>query len=215
MSKKTAIVVFVASILLSGINIHSETKDAYVNRKITAENADEIGSLKSDLDNYVEIKGEDSPYNVKNDNYKIIEVAYKEIGNVGGEKYWRFFGKSEHSNWCAMFVSWCAYQAGYIDAGIMPLIASTRQMEEWYKLRDLWYEPDTRPEPGMIIHFDFSTILDYSYQDGISDHVGIVVKADEENVYIIEGNYNDECVYNVYPLDYEYILGYSKGDFKK
>ena len=213
MSKKLAIVICVASILLSGINIHSETKNAYVSREITADNAGDIGTLKADLDNYVETKTDDSPYNVGNVNYKIVEVAYKEIGNIGGEKYWRFFGKSEHSNWCAMFVSWCAYQVGYIDAGIMPMLGSTREMEQWFKDRDLWYDADIVPEPGMIIHFDYSTILDYSHQDGVSDHVGIVVRADEENVYIIEGNYNDECVYNIYPLDFEYILGYSKGDF--
>ena len=38
-------------------------------------------------------------------NSDIVKVAKKEIGNVGGEKYWRWFGFDSHVHWCACFVS--------------------------------------------------------------------------------------------------------------
>ena len=50
----------------------------------------------------------------------IVEVAASQIGNVGGKTYWRWYGFTEHVEWCACFVSWCANQCGYIDAGIIP-----------------------------------------------------------------------------------------------
>lgn len=37
-----------------------------------------------------------------------VEVAALQIGNVGGEIYWRWYGFTERVEWCACFVSWCA-----------------------------------------------------------------------------------------------------------
>ena len=54
----------------------------------------------------------------------IVEVAASQIGNVGGEPYWRWYGYTERVEWCACFVSWCANQCGYIDAGIIPKFSS-------------------------------------------------------------------------------------------
>ena len=38
----------------------------------------------------------------------IVEVARSQIGNVGGEPYWSWYGFTERVDWCACFVSWCA-----------------------------------------------------------------------------------------------------------
>jgi hypothetical protein len=55
----------------------------------------------------------------------ILEIAASQIGNIGGETFWRWYGFSEREPWCAIFVSWCAEQGGYINAGTLPLFAGT------------------------------------------------------------------------------------------
>ena len=45
----------------------------------------------------------------------IIEIAKNEIGNKGGEKYWRWYGFNQRVNWCAIFVSWCANGSGIMN----------------------------------------------------------------------------------------------------
>lgn len=50
----------------------------------------------------------------------IVEVAESQIGNIGGMKFWKWYGFTEPVDWCACFVSWCGEQCGYIDAEKMP-----------------------------------------------------------------------------------------------
>ena len=45
-------------------------------------------------------------------NILVIEIAKNEIGNKGGEKYWRWYGFNQRVNWCAIFLSWCANESG-------------------------------------------------------------------------------------------------------
>ena len=54
----------------------------------------------------------------------MIEVAATQLGNTGGELYWRWYGFSSRVEWCACFVSWCAEQCGYIEAGVIPRFSS-------------------------------------------------------------------------------------------
>ena len=41
-------------------------------------------------------------------NADIVKVAAKQLGNAGGEKFWRWYGFSSRVEWCCVFVSWCA-----------------------------------------------------------------------------------------------------------
>ena len=50
----------------------------------------------------------------------LVEVARSQLGNVGGEPYWRWYGFSERVEWCACFASWCADQCGLIESGVVP-----------------------------------------------------------------------------------------------
>lgn len=38
----------------------------------------------------------------------IVAVAMGQVGNVGGDKFWSWYGFDERVEWCAIFVSWCA-----------------------------------------------------------------------------------------------------------
>ena len=135
----------------------------------------------------------------------IVTVALSQIGNVGGQPYWSWYGFENRVEWCACFVSWCANECGYIDAGIIPKFASCTNGVDWFRERGQWAGNDTQPAPGMIIFFDWD---DEDGQDGHSDHVGIVEKVENGRVYTIEGNSGDSCRENSYLLGYYQILGY-------
>ena len=114
----------------------------------------------------------------------MVMVAASQIGNEGGEIYWRWYGFSAHVDWCAAFVSWCADQAGLIDDGSMPKFAVCDDGIRWFIEKGRWFNRDIEPRPGMIIFFDWDG-------DGRSDHVGIVEQCEDDMIYTIEGNSND------------------------
>lgn len=144
-------------------------------------------------------------YGITGSDGEIVSVALSQIGNIGGEPYWSWYGFSGRVEWCACFVSWCANECGYIDAGIIPKFAGCVQGSNWFKERGLWQDNSYEPRPGDIIFFDWA---DESGQDGSSDHVGIVQKVDNGRVYTVEGNSGDECRQNSYPIGYYEIYGY-------
>ena len=77
----------------------------------------------------------------------IVQVAMSQIGNVGGEPYWSWYGFDSRVEWCATFVSWCANQCGYIDAGIIPKFASCQNEGiAWFKTCGLWQESGYIPK---------------------------------------------------------------------
>lgn len=136
----------------------------------------------------------------------IVDVAASQIGNVGGEPYWRWYGLSERVAWCAIFVSWCADQCGYIADGTIPKFAGCLNGVERFRERNQWADRSITPEPGMIIFFDWND--PETGRDGLPDHVGIVEKAENGYVYTIEGNTADSCRRRQYSLGSASILGY-------
>ena len=113
----------------------------------------------------------------------------------------------EHK-WCACFVSWCANECGYIDAGVIPKFAGCVWGVEWFRDRGLWQDNSYEPRPGDIIFFDWDNKGSSGPQDGESDHVGIVEKVENGTVYTVEGNSGDSCRENHYAIGYYEILGY-------
>ena len=140
----------------------------------------------------------------------IVEVARSQIGNVGGEPYWSWYGFTERVEWCACFVSWCANKCGYLRSGIIPKFSGCINGVEWFKDRGQWIGNSFEPSPGMIIFFDWD---DEDGQDGNADHVGIVEKVENGRVYTIEGNTSDSCRQRSYPVGYYQILGYGIPDY--
>ena len=139
-------------------------------------------------------------------NRQIVDVARSQLGKVGGEPYWSWYGFPSRVEWCACFVSWCADQCGYIDSGIIPRFSGCEQGVSWFQARNLWQDGSATPTSGAIIFFDW--VEDDGTQDGSSDHVGIVEKVENGRVYTIEGNSGDACQQNSYPIGYFEILGY-------
>ena len=132
----------------------------------------------------------------------IVDVALSQVGNVGGEPYWSWYGFTNHVEWCACFVSWCADQCGYLDSGAYPKFSGCVFGMQWFQQRGLWLDSSAEPVPGMLIFFDWAT------QDGVPDHVGIVEKVENGIVYTVEGNSRDMCRQKQYSLGSGVILGY-------
>ena len=134
-------------------------------------------------------------------NTAMVAVAQSQIGNVGGEPYWRWWGLDYRVEWCAIFVSWVADQCGYLDSGVLPKMEGVRPYVDWFIERGQWQGLEYEPSPGDIIFFDWES-------DGLADHVGIVEKVENGLIYTVEGNSGDVCAERRYTLRAVSIYGY-------
>ncbi|MBQ6273411.1 MAG: lysozyme family protein [Oscillospiraceae bacterium] len=134
-------------------------------------------------------------------NAAMVAVAQSQIGNVGGVPYWSWWGLDYRVEWCAIFVSWCADQCGYLDAGVLPKMEGVRPYVDWFIERGQWQGREYEPSPGDIIFFDWES-------DGLADHVGIVEKVEDGLIYTVEGNSGDRCVENRYYLGSAPVYGF-------
>lgn len=136
------------------------------------------------------------------DSGNIVLVAKSQLGNVGGEPYWKWYGFENRVEWCACFVSWCAEQCNYIESNTIPKFSLCSDGITWFKDKDLWLENGNPPSSGFIIFFDWEN-------DGVCDHVGIVEYLNGNTVHTIEGNSNeDTCRQKEYQIDSNVIVGY-------
>ena len=134
-------------------------------------------------------------------NEQIVSVALTQLGNVGGDKFWSWYGFDGHVLWCACFVSWCADQCGLIESGAVPRFSLCTDGVDWFQGKGKWQARGSTPTAGMIIFFDWNG-------DGKSDHVGIVEKSEGGRVYTVEGNSGNAVKQNNYDLNYSCIMGY-------
>lgn len=114
-------------------------------------------------------------YDISVGDGEIVTVALSQVGNVGGQPYWSWYGFNSRVEWCACFVLWCANECGYIENGIIPKFAGCIQGSEWFKERGQWQDGSFTPEAGHIIFFDWEG-------DGLTDHVGIVERVENGTV---------------------------------
>lgn len=140
-------------------------------------------------------------YGISAGDGEIVAVAASQIGNVGGEPCWSWYGFGSRVEWCACFVSWCSDQCGYIDTGIIPKFSLCTDGAMWFKNREQWQDGSYTPSAGDIIFFDWNG-------DGETDHVGIVEKTEGNMVYTIEGNSEDSCKQKSYMIGSTSIYGY-------
>ena len=147
-------------------------------------------------------------YGIYSGDDAIVTVALSQVGNIGGEPYWSWYGFESHVEWCACFVSWCAAQCGYIDTGVCPKFAGCGNGVQWFQDRGQWLDGSTEPVAGMIIFFDWDNQGGSSPRDGEADQVGIVECVKDGSIYTVEGNSKNLCRRNSYPVGDHRILGY-------
>ena len=132
-------------------------------------------------------------------NQEVVDIAKSQVGNVGGQPYWSWYGFNSRVEWCACFVSWCYGQMGLSEPRFS---ACQAQGIPWFQSHGQWGGRDyANIAPGDAIFFDWDL-------DGRADHVGIVVGTDGSKVYTVEGNSGDACKIKSYSLTYECIKGY-------
>lgn len=139
---------------------------------------------------------------------EIVAVALSQVGNVGGQPYWSWYGFNSRVEWCACFVSWCANECGYIDAGVIPKFAGCTGGSNWFKDRGQWQDGSYEPRPGDLIFFDWDNKGSSGPQDDVPDHVGIVERVENGVVYTVEGNTSDSCRQRSYSVGHYEIWGY-------
>ncbi len=139
---------------------------------------------------------------------ELVNLALSQLGNEGGEKFWRWAGLDSRCAWCALFVSWCADQTGMLGTQI-PYFSFVSDGVSWFESNDKWIAGsevdssnyDKIVYPGMLIFFDWEP-------DGYPNHVGIVTKVENGYIYTVEGNKSDAVAEGTYSADSDKIYGF-------
>lgn len=108
--------------------------------------------------------------------------------------------------WCAMFVSWCAYQAGILGSKV-PRFAYCPYGVNDYRDKGKFYSRSGGYEPRLG-----DTIFFWNSSEGVVGHTGIVVGVTSTEVITIEGNANDAVRIKKYDRTNTYIHGYGCND---
>lgn len=134
---------------------------------------------------------------------KMVQIAAAQLGNAGGEPYrtW-YYGHNQSAAWCAVFVSWVANQAGYLNNSV-PKFEACSSGAAWFKQKNRWQTASYVPNPGDIIFFDWQ-----SSRDGVPNHVGIVESVSGNTITYISGNDNNVVKRNTCMVGYDSIYGY-------
>ena len=113
----------------------------------------------------------------------VLQIAQWQLGvqesptGSNRVKYAEEYGLNGYP-WCMMFVWWVFREAGFN----LRKTASCTELTNAYKEAGQWVTDDFKP--GDIVMFDFSG------KKRITEHSGILLEVDEENLTVIEGNTN-------------------------
>ena len=85
-------------------------------------------------------------------NQAVVDIAKSQVGNVGGQPYWSWYGFTSRVEWCACYVSWCYGQMGLSE----PRFAACQsQGIPWFQSHGQWGGRDyANIAPGDAIFFD-------------------------------------------------------------
>ena len=111
---------------------------------------------------------------------EIVVLALTQLGYVGGQPYWSWYGFNFRIEWCACFVSWCAAHCGYTQNEKVPIFISCAVGIKWFREHNQWRGKNYTPVSGDYIFFDWEP-------DGVADHIGIVDYVENGYVYTVEG----------------------------
>lgn len=127
-------------------------------------------------------------------------LGYRE-GYNNDNKFGDWYGMPNQP-WCAMFVSYCMSKAG-VSQDVVKKFASCTAGWNWFDNRGETRNRNFVPQKGDIIFFDW----DPEEGNGM-DHVGLVDRVENDTVYTVEGNHNDQVNQYSYPLNSNQIYGY-------
>lgn len=135
-----------------------------------------------------------------------LSLGFKEDAASNITPYGEWY-KMNRNPWCAMFVSWCAYQAGILNT-IVPKYALCAAGAQWYRNHHRYFEKETGyiSSPGDIVFFR-------NVNNGRMDHTGIVIDTDSFMIHTIEGNVGNAVSARFYPVSSSRIDGFGCNNF--
>ena len=169
-------------------------------------NVDLTGNQQIDM---VNIAASQSGYREGNSS---SQLAGTTSGNKNYTEYGRWYGVI-NTEWCAMFVTWCARMAG-IDSSIVPTACRTSQGYNFYIERNRMYTREQivrgqyTPKPGDIIYFKSGT------SSTLGSHVGLVKSYSGGVIYTIEGNAGNKVAEKSYKTSNTYVVMVCDVDFQ-
>lgn len=137
-------------------------------------------------------------------NQDVISLALSQVGQLGGQPYWSYYGFGSRVEWCACFVHWCMrntpsatskYPTTANNAYCPTIAEHFMDMGQWGN------RAYTDLVAGDTIFFDWQG-------DGVVDHIGLVIGTDGTCVYTVEGNSGDAVKINSYLIGSPVIYGY-------
>ena len=195
------------------LSISIETKDGTYTSSVYCRTAEFVGAQEapsfgtndgSSRANFIDILRKEyrSRGEIKNGNYAGL---YYSEWYCGGE-YWP--GWNERTPWCACFVSWALVEAGYSDhpTGHEKWYANVDEFMEYFtatpsNATSTWIPGGGEPQAGDLIFFDWNKGTN-------PQHMGVVLKVDNNMVYTIEGNSAGRVTVRSYSISDPRIIGY-------
>lgn len=113
------------------------------------------------------------------------QLSGQVYGNGKFTEYGHWYGL--HNDWAAMFVSWCADQAG-VSRDVIPSHYDVMEGLDWFAARGLAYTGEQvrvkkyTPRPGDLVYFKNSSSAK------TVNHVGIVTGYSNGRIYTVEGD---------------------------
>jgi len=123
----------------------------------------------------------------------ITNIAKNQSGSYGSDinKFtsW-FYGKENSAAWCAVFISWCADQAGVLNSAI-PKEDNCNNMMSWFKNRNAFYAVDSGyiPQKGDIVFYNTNG-TGVNHVEFISAS-GYITENEQNKIKVIGGNTSD------------------------
>lgn len=126
------------------------------------------------------------------------------FGMYGNKK-----GRGHYYSWCAMFVTWCARQAGIPTSVISNSAYATIGSRTYGFNKCPYYDKEGfEPRPGDLIIF--------YRDDDMADnaHVGLVYRVIGNTVTVVEGNKYNQVRVRLFSLSDPYIQGYGRPNYR-
>ena len=142
---------------------------------------------------------------------KIVDIALSQEGveesGVNDVLYntWYYGHKVSGGSypWCAVFISWCAEQAG-LSTGVLPKTASVSTLMKFFENNGRYHSyTEYFPKVGDIM---------IQKSNGYS-HVGIVVSIDQEGFNTIEGDVNNKVSQCRYRYETTVVTGFGSPNY--
>lgn len=129
-------------------------------------------------------------------------------GSANYTKYGQWYGLNPAA-WCAMFVSWCANEAG-VSTTVIPKYSSCSTGMKNFKDLDCFYYSSAyggnyTPEVGDIFFTGTSTTS--------SSHTGIVVAVSSTQITVVDGNWGDKVSRHTYSLTDSGLIGFASPNY--